>query len=179
MEAQFANLAARRSRGIDYSANYRVPVGDGTLRLSFMGSQLLEQTTVAQSGGAGSDAAGQWNNPKFKGTLTAGYEIGRFRLGVNTTYTSASRFNINDQSDETREKSEVPAYVNHNLSLTFSPTDQYSVQFGVRNFTNNRIDHPVLQWTYAGPNQTEGNAQGVAFMDAVGRYFYLTLKADF
>ena len=35
------------------------------------------------------------------------------------------------------------------------------------------------QWTYAGPNQTEGNAQGVAFMDAVGRYFYLTLKADF
>ncbi len=179
VEAQFANLAARRSRGIDYSANYRVPVGDGTLRLSFMGSQLLEQTTVAQSGGAGSDAAGQWNNPKFKGTLTAGYEIGRFRLGVNTTYTSASRFNINDQSDETRERSEVPAYFNHNLSLTFSPTDQYSVQFGVRNFTNNRIDHPVLQWTYAGPNQTEGNAQGVAFMDAVGRYFYLTLKADF
>lgn len=179
VEAQFANLAARRSRGIDYSANYRVPVGEGMLRLNFVGSQLLEQTTIAQVGGTAVDAAGQWNNPKFRGTLTALYEIGRFKVGLNTTYTSRSRYNINDESDETREMSRVPAYFNHNLSVTFSPAENYSIQFGVRNFTNNRIDHPVLQWTYAAPNQTEGNAQGVAYMDAVGRYYFLTLKADF
>lgn len=179
VEAQFANLAARRSRGIDYSANYRVPVGEGLVRLSFKGSQMLEQTTIAQVGSAGSDSVGQWNNPKFRGTLTAGYEVGKFKIGVSTAYTSRSRYNVNDESDETREMPFVPAYLNHDLSLMFSPTDRYSIQLGVKNFTNNRIDHPVLQWSYAGPNQTEGNAQGVAYMDAVGRYYFLTLKADF
>lgn len=183
VQAQFANLAGRRTRGIDFSANYRFDLGPGRWRIGFSGTRTLERRIVAQVGSAGTDYAGQIQYPDFKANLLNSYDIGDFTIGLNTRYISRSRYSATDQSDETRERPHVPAYWQHDLNLAWHPTEKYTVSLGVKNLSNSRIDHPVLASSYATtPHLTADTASannGAAYTDAIGRYYFITLKADF
>lgn len=169
VQAQYANLAGRLARSIDYSANYRFGLGPDRARAAFSGTRLLEQTVIAQVGSAGTDNAGAWNYPDFKGTLALGYDIGDFSFGMNSTYISKSRYSVTDQSDETRELPCVPAYYKHDLSLTWHVTDQLTPSLGVRNFTNNLVDHPALRVNVTTtPHPSEGGSTSAPYYDVVG-----------
>lgn len=180
VQAQYANLAGRLTRGIDFTTHYRFDLGPGRARLGFSGTRRLEQRVIAQRGSAGADYAGQWDYPDFRGTLTLGYDIGQFTLGWNTSYISESRFSATDQSDETREMPYVPAYTRHDLNVGWRATEKYSVSVGVKNVTSAKVDHPVLaQNTGTTPHQVEGNGSANAYYDAIGRYYFATVKVDF
>nr|WP_298718056.1 TonB-dependent receptor [uncultured Steroidobacter sp.] len=180
VQAQYANLAGRLTRGVDFSAHYRFDLGPGRARLGFSGTRRLEQRVIAERGSAGTDYAGAWDYPDFRGTLTLGYDIGQFTIGWNTSYIGKSRFSATDQSDETREMPYVPAYTKHDLNFAWRPTARYTVSLGVKNVTSAKVDHPVLaQNTGTSPHQVEGNGSANAYYDAIGRYFFGTVKVDF
>lgn len=176
VRSQNANLAGLRGRGVDIGAHFRTAIGKGQFRASFTGTYLLEQTTVASIGVKGTDAAGGWNNPRFKGTLMTSYAIGDLTIGVNTRFISRSKYSTTAASSETYEFPYVPAYVYNDLSLTYRPTETYSVTLGVKNISNNGV-FPAIQDTAIQPHGV-GNGRGIgpAYYDAIGRYFFL--KAD-
>ena len=179
VHTQYANLAALQARGIDLGVNYRVPLGKGMLRFKLNGTYLLEQTTVAQIGKAGTDAAGGWSNPRVKATLMTTYDLGKFSVGLNTRFISRSKYSTTAASSETYEHPYVPAYVYADLTLTARPTDSYSITLGVRNLTNNGI-FAAIQDTAISPHGTgSGRTIGPAYYDAVGRYFFVKAALNF
>lgn len=182
VQGQYANLAGRRTRGIDFGLNYRFDLGPGRYRVGFSGTRNLERRIIAQRGSAGTDYAGQFQYPDFKFTLLNKYDIGDFSFGLTTRYISKSLYAVNDQSLETREMPYVPEYWQHDVNLTWYPTTNYSVSLGIKNATDSKVKHPVLRAYATSPHLTADriNANnGAAYMDGVGRYFFLTLKADF
>ena len=175
-------LAGRRARGIDFGVNYRFDLGPGRYRIGFAGTRNLERRIIAQRGSKGTDNAGQFQYPDFKATLLNKYDIGDFSFGVNTRYISKSLYAVNDQSLETREMPYVPAYWQHDLNITWYPTPSYSVSLGIKNATGSEVRHPVLRAYATSPHLTADTASannGAAYMDGVGRYFFVSLKADF
>ncbi|WP_107394105.1 TonB-dependent receptor domain-containing protein [Sphingomonas fennica] len=178
VQAQYANLAGQRARGIDIGANYRVPIGAGEMRLGFSGTYLLEQTTISQVGSAGTDNSGAWNYPRFKGTLITSYSLGKFTLGVNTRMISAAKYSATAQSDETYEIPRIPAYFMNDITLNIRATDKYMFSFGVKNVSDKGPPF-FLQDTPTTPHQTVGNNTGNAYYDAIGRYFFVKVDASF
>lgn len=182
VQAQFANLAGRRTRGIDFGVHYRFDLGPGRYNVALTGTRNLERRVISQRGSAGNDDVGQFQYPDFKGTLMNRYEVGRFSFGLTTRFISKSLFEVNDQSLETREMPYVPAYWQHDLNVSWYPTEKYTVSLGVKNLTDAEIKHPVLRSHATSPHLTADTANannGAAYMDGIGRYFFVTLKADF
>ncbi|UNK58635.1 TonB-dependent receptor [Pseudoxanthomonas daejeonensis] len=182
VQAQYANLAGRRTRGIDLGAHYGFDLGPGRYRIALNGTRNLERRVIAQRGSEGSDDAGQFQYPDFKATMLNKYEVGQFSFGLTTRYNSKSRYEMNDQSLETREMPYVPSYWLHDLNISWFPTTRYSVSLGIKNLTDSEIKHPVLRAFATTPHlsaDTANSNNGSAYMDAIGRYFFVTLKADF
>src|SRR5690606_31063605 len=82
VQAQYANLAGRRSRGIDYSLHYRFDLGPGQYRLSLNGTRTLERRVIAERGTRGNDDAGQFQFPDFRGTMLNRYDVDQFSFGL-------------------------------------------------------------------------------------------------
>lgn len=182
VQAQYANLAGRKARGIDFGANYRFDLGPGTYRIGFNGTRNLERRIIAQRGSAGTDNVGQFQYPDFKATVLNRYDIGDFSFGLNTRYISRSRYAVNDQSLETREMPFVPEYWQHDLNMTWYMSMRYALSLGVKNLTDAEVRHPVLRAYATTPHLTADTADannGAAYMDGIGRYFFVTFKADF
>lgn len=170
------NVARMRARGIDVALNYRRLVGRGDLELALSGTYLMEQTTVTAPGIAGGRIAyaGQYDHPRFKGTMTARYRLGRIALGANARLTSRSAFSVTDPSPETRDPRHVPAAIHADVMLEYAPTDKFSLAFGIRNVGNTSIFGP-LRGLSPGPN-VSGNNTGAAHYDAIGRYFFTKIE---
>ena len=183
VQAQFANLAGRKARGIDYSVHYRFDLGPGQYRLSLNGTRTLERRVIAQRGSAGTDDAGQFQFPDFRGTMVNRYDVGQFSFGLTTRYISKSMYEMNDQSLETREMPFVPEYWQHDLNVSWFPNERYSVSLGVKNLTDAQIKHPVVAASHGtSPHLTADTASinnGAAYMDPIGRYYFVTFKANF
>lgn len=182
VQAQYANLAGRKARGIDFGLNYRFDLGPGQYRVGFSGTRNLERRVIAQRGSVGTDNAGQFQYPDFRASLLNKYDVGDFSFGLTTRYISRSLFAVNDQSLETREMPFVPEYWQHDLNITWYPTTKYTVSLGVKNLTDSEIKHPVLRAHATSPHLTADTANannGAAYMDGIGRYFFVTFKADF
>jgi len=179
VRTQNANLAALHGRGIDFGANYRHAIGPGMLRLNFSGTHLIEQTTVASIGVPGSNSAGGWQNPSFKGTLLTRYDIGRFGFALNTRYISRSWYSTTEKREEAYEYPFVPSYIYNDVTLSFRPNDTYSISVGVKNIEDHGVA-PGIQDTAISPHGT-GNGRGIgpAYYDAIGRYYFLTFDAKF
>lgn len=178
VQAQFANLAGQKARGIDIGANYRFPIGNGRMRMGFSGTYLIEQTTISQVGTAGVDNSGAWNHPRFRGVLMNSYTLAQFTLAVNTRLIGSAKYSATAQSDETYEIPRLPAYVMNDITLTVRPTDSYSFSLGVRNVSD-RLPPHYLRDTPTTPHQTAGNNTGNAYYDAIGRYFFVKVDANF
>src|SRR5690606_7417415 len=133
VQAQYANLAGRRSRGIDYSLHYRFDLGPGQYRLSLNGTRTLERRVIAERGTRGNDDAGPFQFPDFRGTMLNRYDVDQFSFGLTTRYISKSMYEVNDQSLETREMPHVPEYWQHDLNISWFPSERYTVSLGVKN----------------------------------------------
>lgn len=169
------NVARMRARGIDISLNYRRRVGPGDLGLALSATYLLEHTTVTAPGIAGGRIAyaGQYDHPRFKGTMTARYRLGRVAFGLNARLTSRSAFSVVDPSPETRDPGDVPAALHADIMMEYTPAEKFTLAFGIRNVGNAAIFAPLRDRS-PGPN-ISGNNTGAAHYDAIGRYFFANL----
>lgn len=178
VQATYANLAEQRARGIDFSANYRIPIGEGMFRANLNGTYLLEQNVVAATGQKGIDYAGQWDFPRFKATLMTDYSIGKFSFNLNTRFVSRGQYNVTAPSDETYEISHIPAYVFNDVTFTLRPSESYDFSIGVKNVSDVRVPI-VLRANYVSPGAASSRMDGAANYDAIGRYLFARVNARF
>jgi len=178
VQAQFANLAGRTASGIDFGVNYRTSIGDSVLSNRFTATYLLDQTIVAATGQPGVNYAGEWDFPRFRATLVTDFTIGKFSLGLNTRFISRSKYDVTAPSNETFEISHIPAYVYNDVTLTFRPTKQYSLSFGIKNVSDVGVPL-VLQNNFISPGAPSFRQDGGANYDAIGRYFFVRVGANF
>ena len=160
------NAQRMQARGVDIGARYRTSLGGGQLNLSFKGSYLIEQVIETTPGIAAGNVYydGAWNYPHFRGTLSAGYDIGKFGIAVDTRMVGAGLYNRNVQTDEVYPDNHIPARIYNDLSLQFDVNDQYRIGFGVKNILN--VKAPEVSPLYSDGTQ----------YDQVGRYVFATLN---
>jgi len=87
---QQINLNGRRARGVDFDLSYNGEVAGGKLGVRLLATRTIDfidyiGTTRLQSAGL-FNAANNTALPKWRGTLTANYEIGKFGLFVQERY---------------------------------------------------------------------------------------------
>jgi iron complex outermembrane receptor protein len=162
----YINAQRLEAKGIDVGARYRRRLGNGMLDLSFKGTYLLKQVTETTPGQPTGNiySAGSWDNPHFKGTLSADYTIGKFGVGLNTRLVGAGKINVNAETDEVYPKNHVPAYLVNDINFRYDVNDKYNIGVGVRNIFNQ-----YSQNNYVFFNNTSQ-------YDAIGRFFFVTVN---
>jgi iron complex outermembrane recepter protein len=178
VQAQSANLAARSAKGIDIGINYRTSLGQGVLSNRLSGTYLIDQTIVAAVGRPGFNYAGEWDFPRIRATLLTDYTIGKFSFGLNTRFVSRSKYDVTAASDETFEVPHFPAYVYNDATVTFRPTEKYSLTLGVKNISDVGVPLP-LQGNFISPGPPSFRQDGAANYDSIGRYFFVRVGANF
>src|SRR5690606_28590654 len=88
---------------------------------------------------------------------------------------------MNDQSLQTRQMPFVPEYWQHDLHVSWFPNERSPVSLGVKNLTDAQITDPVVAASHRpSPHLTAHTASinnGAAYMDPIGRYYFVTFKA--
>ena len=182
VQASYQNLASQHARGIDFGVNYRTRIGNSLFRASLNATYLLEQLLIAQAGKAGTDYAGEWDNPHFKATLLTEFTRGKMTFGVNTRFISRSLYSATQTSAEQYQYPHIPAYVYNDLTLTVRPTEKFNVSVGVKNVSNVQVPFELRQFNYAphlsGSNFGVFNSAG-GYYDVIGRYLFVKVGVDF
>jgi len=169
VESNQLNAARLYARGIDIGASYRRSLGAGWLNVSFKGSHLLDMVTETTPGIPEGDIVsdGEWENPRFRGTLRTAYEVNNFNIALTTRYISSSAFDLNVDSDEAYPSNHVPSKVYNDLSLQYNIKRRYQIGLGVDNLLD-------VMPTYMPTIYQDNRIYGI-----VGRYFYATARATF
>lgn len=160
------NASRMYARGVDFGANYRVPLGEGQLALSFKGSYLLDNVTETTPGMEAGDVVndGSWQNPRFRATLLASYKIGGLNVSLDTQFISASKYDVNVDSPESYDDNTVPSRIYNDLSVTYDVNDKYRVGFGIKKIGDVRPPYmPTLYYNSS-------------MYDIVGRYYFATIR---
>ena len=160
------NVGRLYANGIDFGANYRLPLAGGQLGMTFKGSWLMEQVTETTPGIPAGDVRydGNWANPSFRANLLAKYEIGDLAVHFNTRFRGASTYSLTAVDTELYSDNDVPAIVTNDLSVQYAFGQGYELGLGVRNLTDQKPPQMPSTWF-------NGN-----YYDVVGRYFFATAK---
>jgi iron complex outermembrane receptor protein len=160
------NTSRMRARGVDFSAAYGFRLGGGNLRFSFNGTYLLEQSTETTPGVPAGNIrfAGDWQHPRFRGTLLTSYDVGDFNMSLDTRFISAGSLDVNAKSDEAYDDNHIPPVVYNDLSAYFRVNKAIGIGLGINNLMN--LSPPYVYTVY----------KNGTIYDNVGRFFYTRLK---
>lgn len=170
VDISYMNVSESKAEGIDVGANYRFELGKGQMNLSLRASYLLKFETTTLPGVETSRIIydGGYQNPRFRGNLFATYDIGDFSIGLNTRIWG-SAVNYTNESDEAREKNELPAKIYNDLNVGWYLTDNVTLRAGINNLFD--VQPPYRPRTYY-----QG---GGGVYDVYGRYFFGSVKFKF
>ncbi|WP_213981437.1 TonB-dependent receptor [Sphingomonas sp. dw_22] len=162
------NASRMRARGLDFSAAYGARLGSGNLRFSFNGTYLLEQRTETTPGVPAGNIKyeGDWQHPRFRGTLLTSYEIGDFNVNLDTRFISAGRLDVNAKSPEAYDDNHIPPVVYNDLSIYLSVNKEFGISFGVNNILDTL---PPYAYTVY---------KNGTIYDNIGRFFYTKIKMN-
>ncbi|WP_253718129.1 TonB-dependent siderophore receptor [Sphingomonas sp. AP4-R1] len=162
------NASRMRARGIDFGADYRRRMGPGELGITFKGTYLLERLVQTTPGIAAGDVAydGGYTDPRFKGFLTVSYDVGKFSAAVDTRFISAALYYPDAVSVEYVDQNRIPSRTYNDISVIYRINDGLSFGVGVNNVFN--VEPPIFPGLESG---------GSGRYDAIGRYFFASLKA--
>jgi iron complex outermembrane receptor protein len=160
------NALRMRARGLDFSATYGVRLGGGNLHFSFNGTYLLEQRTETTPGIPAGDIEfdGDWQHPRFRGTLLTSYDLGDFNISLDTRFISAGRLDVNAKSDEAYDDNIIPPVVYNDLSAYLSINQVLGMGFGINNIFD--VAPPYTYTVY----------KNGSLYDNIGRFFYTRIK---
>lgn len=160
------NASRMRARGLDLSAGYGAPLGGGKLRLSFNGTYLIEQRTETTPGVPAGNIRydGDWQHPRFRGTLLTGYELGALNLNLDTRFISAGRLDVNAKSPEAYDDNHIPPVVYNDLSVYLSISREFAIGIGANNIFD--VLPPYAYTVYK---------NGTVY-DNIGRFLYTKIR---
>ena len=182
VDATRRNIGLLRSRGIDFTANYRASLAED-LNL-ILGLNLTRQLnskvqfasilrTYDCAGLVGKTCANP--DPKWRWLQTTGIEWDKTLIQLswrhmssitNDTITGAVGYNFQTASDFVVPK--IKAYDYFDVSVRWEPNDRFNFRIGVDNLLNKKP--PVVGNDYGQSTQTSGNTFPATY-DPIGRYF--------
>jgi outer membrane receptor protein involved in Fe transport len=189
IEARLANQNEETNvytSGLDFEANYRMPLAGGNLNLRLTGLYLLDDYNANNGCAPGalgkkSDLVGAIGvcgvNPKIRARLAANYTIGRFGINVQERYTHSGLRNPNylegfDISDNT-----VPAIAYTDMTFKYGLESLFGAAGEVYlNVTNVFDKDPPPTNSTAGRSWIDPTEQEV--YDLLGRRFVLGMRLN-
>ena len=175
ISAQTTNLAEETVQGIDIIFDYDFDSPLGPVSLQGVTTYLIESDLIEFPGEAALKCGGAWGaacgkNPQpewsgnYKATLETRYDL---RVALGMRYLGKTRdLNANDI--------DFPAQTYWDLTLHWSPFENYDATLGVTNLFDN--DPPVT--SDAGTAPGNGNTFP-AYFDALGRYIFVNVGVTF
>jgi iron complex outermembrane receptor protein len=175
--APLGNVSQLETKGVDFAGRYgwNVPWAGGVwgdkLDLSFSVTYLdsYELDDIEYKGTAGAYNISA-SLPEYKANLSLGYDIGPVRFAYSGTFIDSmdNQGNIPDFADGGYTGTD--SYFYHDISATYSATDNIELFGGIRNLTDK--DPPVFD------NANDGNTDPNTF-DVVGRYFFMGARLKY
>ncbi|WP_116812098.1 TonB-dependent receptor [Steroidobacter cummioxidans] len=171
VDTSVINASMSDAKGIDIGANYRRPLGQGTLSLGLRGSYLMQFETTTLPGVSSSVIRydGGYQNPQFRATLFTSYVFGDWDIGLDTRFWSSAKLYPNAQTDEEYDDNRVGAQIYNDLSVGWQMNDHVTFRSGINNLRD--VDAPYHPGTYY-----QG---GGGVYDVYGRYFFGNVKITF
>jgi iron complex outermembrane recepter protein len=181
--ALYSNLGELQTQGVDVTVNWSHDIGPGVFSASTAANYLakFEYQTGPQSplvdargtldtvGGA----AAQGGLYKFRALTHVGYAWQGLMVGIDWNHLSSIK-DASASTNPTTTVQGVPAYDLFNLVASYA-FDRYSVRFGIDNLLNK---DPLVVGYNPGVT-TSSTTTNLGFYDALGRRFYVGLKASF
>jgi len=163
--ANFQNIARFETSGIDFEAAYAQPIFDGSLRIRAIASyvdKFVFDTGLNRNDTAGDVGSGTANGvPKWRGTLSAGYDNDEFGTDVRIRYVDGGLYD-HLLTNLVNNKTDAEMYVD--LGIRFKVNDRFTLSGNVNNLFDNK---PPL------------SPQGNPHYDVIGTYFSVGAKAKF
>lgn len=166
VDARRTNLAASRTKGIDFSLSYNFDIGKGKLLTDISGTHLLSKETQPAPGAPVFDDLATTATPAWRFRTHLGWQTERFR--ANVFWSHLSGFNNVNIAPVQRVSSFNP--VDLNLSVKVPSTGigkSFELQFDVQNLFDK-----------APPTVYSGN--GISSLASpIGRLFQVSVKTEF
>lgn len=189
------NTGSLQTRGVDVAANYRFNLDDvglagmGSVNASFTGTWLDKLVTQSLPGGKKVDCAGVFGsiclglggsntpNPEWRHKFRVEWVTpfpGDLKLSAQWRYFSKVDHEDPANAPKTDAKLDARSYLD--LLATFNVMDNYSFRVGVNNVLDK--DPPLTGQSNCPSGTCNGNTFAQMY-DALGRYFFVGLTADF
>ena len=161
MLANYQNIARFETSGLDFEAAYIRPIFDGSLKIRAIAS-YVDKFVIGGTDTAGDVGSGTPNGvPKWRGTLSAGYDNDEFGADVRVRYVDGGLY---DHSLTTVINNKTASETYVDLGVRFKVNDRFTLSGNVNNLFDNQ---PPL------------SPQGNPHYDVIGTYFSVGAKAKF
>jgi len=170
VSTQYVNASKLSAEGIDAGFNYRTPLGKGKLSLGVKGSYLIgkDVQAVVDDPNTKIREDGGYADPRFRATAFINYMIEDLSLNWNGRFVGSAMHDENAATKEVYEDNSVPSRMYNNLSASYNFDDEFRLTLGVNNLFD--VEPPYMPGTYLG---------AAGRYDSVGRYFFISGKANF
>jgi iron complex outermembrane receptor protein len=171
VDTSVINASMSGSRGIDLGANYRFEVGQGDMTLGLRASYLLMFETITLPGIESSVIVydGGYQNPRFRSTLFANYNVGDWDVGLEMRYWSSAKNYPDAKSNEEYDDNYVESRLYNDVTVGWQMNEHATFRAGINNIFD--VEPPYRPRTYY-----QG---GGGVYDVYGRYFFGNVKFTF
>jgi iron complex outermembrane recepter protein len=147
IDARTINLSRFNSESVDFSGNYQVGLGAGTLTVNGNATLLLKLTSQLTPSAAvrdftgvvsASDVYGTGDSLKFRGTLSAAYSMPDWSVGVRARYLDGYYLNGTRTVVTTQGSDRVPAQAYLDLFGTVRVLRRTELSVGINNLFDKR-----------------------------------------
>lgn len=159
--SRYENLGTVRTKGMDGDISIRQDIeGLGRGTLAFAGAYIFSFEQPPAPGAPAEQLAGNYNYPRFKGTLALGLERGPWAGGINFNYIHR----YNKSSSAAPAQQDMESWGTTDLQLAYSGWKNAKVVVGVRNVTD---EWPVF-------DSSSSARYDFSQHNPRGRFWYLT-----
>ncbi len=183
IDSAVTNSGALATEGVDVTVNFADRVGPGRLSTSLTYTRLLDGYNIPLPGSAKDPFAGEIGAPKDKFSLNLGYSMKNWKLGAQITYIGAS--NLDDQflagfEDANGDPLKPGSYgvgskTYTDVSASYAVGKGWEIYGGIYNLFGTK-PAPVISGLPGNDTGTETNA---GTYDAIGRRYYIGVRASF
>lgn len=131
--SRYENLGTVRTKGVDGDIKLRQEIeGLGRASLTFAGSYIFSFKQPPAPGAPDEELAGNYNIPRFKGTLVLGLERGPWAGNINFNYIHR----YNKSSSSAPGQADIGSWGTTDLQLSYTGFKKTKLTVGVRNVTD-------------------------------------------
>lgn len=172
----YTNIGESIVRGIDFNLRYAHMLGSGRLVIDVQATKYYEQSSRQSPTSPLVDYNKTLETPDWTGTAQVNYEIGKllFHYGLDYVRQTQSYDLYGLDPTSTVYYLQTPDYFQHSASVQIALPKQFTMTFGVHNFTN--VNPPSIS---SGVYSRVGNAPLYSGYDVYGRRFFLGVTAHY